>query len=166
MTLKKLLFTIAGVAAVVGAVLPWVRVSLFGISVTSTAFEMGGLYLVLAIIAIVCGVVAVLLNVFKEKQIKKIIKINLPEKMPLFIGIALLAIAVIAFIAVKNESKGYGSASFGIWLIGLAGVVTGVLTFLKQKELDKVVFGQAEKAEKTEKVEKPAKKEAKKTTKK
>ena len=159
MTLKKLLLTIAGGVGVLGAFLPWVRVSLFGYSATSMAFQMGALYIILALLAIVCSVAAILLNVMKEKQIKNIIKIKSLEKLPLFIGIALVAIAVIAFIAVMNESQGFGHASFGVWLIGIAGVCTIVLPFIKNKELDKVIFGQAEKTEK------PAKKEVKKSSK-
>ena len=60
-------------------------------------------------------------------------------------GIALIAIAVIAFIYVKASTSGVANASFGIWMIGIAGVVTIVLPFLKSiKELDKVVFGKKE----------------------
>lgn len=151
MTLKKLLLAIAGGVAVLGAFLPWLRVSLFGFSVSSNAFGIGGaLYIILAILAILCGVVAILLNVLKEKQIKNIIKFKALDKMPLVIGIVLVAIAVIAFIALMSQAQGLGTVSWGVWLIGIAGIATVVLTFLKNKELDKVIFGKAEKTEKKE----------------
>ncbi|MBR3270028.1 hypothetical protein IKG07_02145 [Candidatus Saccharibacteria bacterium] len=158
MTLKKLLLTIAGAIAVLGAFLPWAAVTFF-ISVRLNPFQMGEpLPIILAILTLVCGVASILLNVLKEKQIKNIIKIKNIEKLPLFAGIALVAIAVIAFIYVKASTSGVANASFGIWLIGLAGVATIVLPYLKNvKALDKVVLGQPEKAEK--KAEKPAKKE-------
>lgn len=157
MTLKKLITAIAGCAAIVGAFLPWAAVNFF-ISVRVNAFQMAApLPIILAILAILCGAAVVLLNVMKEKQIKNIIKIKSLDKLPLCLSIALIAIAVVAFIYVKASTSGVANASFGIWLIGIAGVVTAILPFLKNvKQLDKVVFGQPEKAEKSEK---PAKKE-------
>lgn len=154
MTLKKLILAIAGGVAVLGAFLPWAAVTFF-VSVRANAFQMGEpLPIILSILALICGVAAVLLNVLKEKQIKNLIKIKDTEKLPLFVGIALVVIAVIAFIYVKASTSGVANASFGIWMIGIAGVVTVVLPFLKSiKELDKVVFGQPEKAEKAEKKE-------------
>lgn len=161
MTLKKLLLAIAGAVAVIGAFLPWAAVK-FIVSIRANAFQMGEpLPIILAILAIVCGVAGVLLNVLSEKQIKNIIKIKNFEKLPLLVGIAFIAIAIIAFIYVKASTSGVANASFGIWMIGIAGVVTAVLPFLNSiKELDKVVFGKPEEAEKTEKkAAKPAKKE-------
>ena len=157
MTLKKLILAIAGAVAVVGAFLPWAAVTFF-VSVRANAFQMGEpLPIILAILAIICGAAGILLNVLKDKQIKNLIKIKNAEKLPLFVGVALIAIAVIAFIYVKASTSGVANASFGIWMIGIAGVITAVLPFLKSiKELDKVVFGKPEKAEKSEK---PAKKE-------
>lgn len=159
MTLKKLILAIAGGVAVLGAFLPWAAVTFF-VSVRANAFQMGEpLPIILAILTIVCGAAAILLNVLKEKQIKNLIKIKDIEKLPLFIGIAFVVIAVIAFIYVKASTSGVANASFGIWMIGIAGVVTVVLPFLKSiKELDKVIFGKPEKAEKTEKKETTKKK--------
>lgn len=156
MTLKKLLLAIAGGVAIIGAFLPWAAVTFF-VSVRANAFQMGEpVPIILSILTIICGVAAILLNVLKEKQIKDIIKIKNQEKLPLFVGMALVAIAIIAFIYVKASTSGVANASFGIWMIGIAGIVTVVLPFLKSiKELDKVVFGKAEK---------PAAKEAKKET--
>ena len=173
MTLKKLLLTIAGGVAILGAFLPWAAVTFF-VSVRVNAFQMGEfLPVLLAILAIAAGVITILLNVLKEKQIKNIIKLKnndkIIEKLPLFAGIALIAIAVIAFIYVKANSAGVANASFGIWIIGLAGVAVVVLPLLKNvKQLDKVVLGEAEKAEKAEKksTTKEAPKATKKTTKK
>ena len=143
MTLKKLLLTIAGGLGVLGAILPWYRVSIFGVSVSSTAFQMGALYVILAILAILAGVALILLNVLNEKQIKGFIKLKKIDSLPLYVGIALAAIAVIAFIAVKVESSGLGGTSFGVWLIALAGVAGVVLPLLKGIEhLDKTVIGQ------------------------
>lgn len=161
MTLKKLLLAIAGAVAVIGAFLPWAAVTFF-ISVRMNAFQMGEpLPIILAVLAIICGAAGILLNVLSEKQIKNIIKIKDYSKLPLFVGIALIAIAVIAFIYIKASTSGVANASFGVWMVGLAGVATAVLPFLNSiKELDKVVFGKPEKAEKTEKkAAKPAKKE-------
>lgn len=158
MTLKKLLLAIAGAAAVLGSFLPWLTVSLFGISVSTNPFGgLGALYVILAIVAILSGVAAILLNALQEKQIKNYIKIKNLEKLPLFIGIAMTAVAVIAFVSIMIEAKGMGTVSFGVWLIAIAGVATIVLNLVKNKELDKVVLGQPAKAEKSEK---PAKKEA------
>lgn len=158
MTLKKLLLAIAGAAAVLGSFLPWLTVSLFGISVSTNPFGgLGALYVILAIVAILSGVAAILLNTLQEKQIKNYIKIKNLEKLPLFIGIAMTAVAVIAFVSIMIEAKGMGTVSFGVWLIAIAGVATIVLNFIKNKELDKVVLGQPAKVEKSEK---PAKKEA------
>lgn len=158
MTLKKILLSIAGCLGILGTLLPWYKASIFGITATSNAFGMGGaLYVILAIVIILCSAVVILSNVMKEKQIKNIIKIKNFDlnKIPLFAGIAITAAAVIAFIAIKSESQGFGGTSWGIWLIGLAGVAIIVLPFLKNvKQLDKVVFGQPEKAEKAEKTEK------------
>ena len=172
MTLKKLILTIAGCLGIIGVFVPWYRASLFGLSVTANAFGLDNpLYVILGLIAILCSVVIILLNVLKEKQIKKIIKnkafIKNLSKIMLGTGIALVAIAIISFIAIQNESKGFGGVSFGIWLIGLAGVAVIVLPFLKNVEiLEKVIIGQPEEAEKTEKSEKTEKKETtKKTTK-
>lgn len=158
MTLKKLILAIAGGVAVIGSFLPWAAVTFF-VSVRANAFQMGEpLPIILAILAILCGAAGILLNVLKEKQINNIIKIKNAEKLPLFVGIALIAIAIIAFIYVKASTNGVANASFGIWLIGVAGIVTVVLPFLKSiKELDKVVFGKPEKAAKP--AAKPAKKE-------
>ena len=172
MTLKKLLLTIAGGLGILGVFVPWYRASLFGLSVTANAFGLDNpLYVILGIIAIICSVAIVLVNILQEKQIKKIIKVkgfskNL-NKIILGSGIALLAIAVISFIAIKSDSQGFGGVSFGIWLIGLAGIAIIVLPLLKNIEvLDKVIIGQAEKTEKVEKTEKSEKKETtKKTTK-
>ena len=159
MTLKKLILAIAGGVAVLGAFLPWAAVN-FIVSIRANAFQMGEpLPIILSILAILGGVAAVLLNVLSEKQIKNIIKIKNYEKLPLFVGIALIAIAVIAFIYIKASTSGVANASFGVWMVGIAGVVTAVLPFLKSiKELDKVVFGKPEKAEKTEKKETTKKK--------
>ena len=152
MTLKKLLLTIAGGVAIVGAFLPWAAVKFF-VSVRANAFQMGEpLPIILAILALLCGVALVCLNVLKEKQIKNIIKIKDLEKLPLWIGIALAAIAVIAFIYVKASTSGVATPSFGVWTIAIAGIAAIVLPFLKNvKELDKTVIGKPEKAEKTEK---------------
>ena len=152
MTLKKLLLTIAGGVAILGSFLPWAAVTFF-VSIRMNAFQMGDpLPIILALLALVCGVALVLLNVLKEKQIKNLIKIKNLDKMPLCIGITLVAIAVIAFIYVKANSSGVANASFGIWLIGLAGVAAIVIPLLKNvKQLDKVVIGQPEKPAKTEK---------------
>lgn len=163
MTLKKLLLAIAGAAAVLGSFLPWVTMSasVLGITVVSVSTNAFGgisiLCVILAIIAILCGAAAILLNVLQEKQIKKYIKIKNLEKFPLFIGIAMTAVAVIAFLNIMIESSWKATVSFGVWLIAIAGVATIVLSLIKNKELDKVVFGQPAKAEKSEK---PAKKEA------
>lgn len=158
MTLKKLLLAIAGGLGVLGALLPWYKVSIFGVSVNSTAFQMGALYVILAILAILCGAALIALNVLKEKQIKSFIKFKSLDKLPLFVGIALAAIAVIAFIAIKVESSGLGGTSFGIWLLILAGAAAIVLPLLKNVEpLEKTVIGKPEKpAAKDDK--KPAKK--------
>ena len=157
MTLKKLLLTIAGGLGILGAVLPWYKISLFGISVSSNAFQMGALYAILAILAILAGVALILLNVLKEKDIKKFIKFKKLEMLPLFIGIALAAVAVIAFIAIKIESSGVGGTSFGIWFLIIAGVAGVALPLLKNIDaLNKTVIGKPEKAAKEEK--KPAKK--------
>ena len=151
MTLKKLILAIASGVAVLGAFLPWAAVTFF-VSVRANAFQMGEpLPIILAILTLICGAAGILLNVLSEKQIKNIIKLKNIEKLPLFVGVALVAIAVIAFIYVKASTSGVANASFGIWMIGIAGVVTVVLPFLKSiKELDKVVFGKAAKAEKKE----------------
>ena len=157
MTLKKLILAIAGGVAVLGAFLPWAAVS-FIITIRVGAFEsQDALTIILAILAIVCGVAGVLLNVLKEKQIKNLIKIKDTEKLPLFVGIALATIAIIAFIYISVRGT---KASFGVWMIAIAAAATIVLSFLKNKELDKVVLGKPEKPEKAEKTEKkPAKKE-------
>lgn len=157
MTLKKILLAIAGCLGILGTLLPWYKASIFGITASSNAFGMGALYVILAIVIILCSVAIILLNVLKEKQIKSVIKIKNFDlnKIPLFAGIAIVATAIIAFIAITSESKGFGGVSWGIWLIGLAGVAIIVLPFLKNvKQLDKVVLGQPEKAEKAEKTEK------------
>lgn len=164
MTLKKLLLTIAGAVGILGTSLPWYKASLFGISVSENAFGMGALYVILAILAIICSVAVILMSVMKEKQIKNLIKIKDFSKILLCAGIALFAIAVIAFIAINNESKGFGNVSFGIWLIGLAGVAIIVIPLLKNvKQLDKVIIGQAEKVEKTSRAD--SKKESDKSSK-
>lgn len=154
MTLKKLILAIAGGVAVLGAFLPWAAVT-FLVSVRVNAFQMDNPFpIILAILTLACGAMAILLNVLKEEQIKNLIKIKNTEKLPLYVGIALAAIAVVAFIYVKASTSGFANASFGIWMIGIAGAVTIVLPFLKNvKELDKVVFGKPEKPEKTEKKE-------------
>lgn len=146
MTLKKLLLAIAGGVAIIGSFLPWAAVTFF-VSVRANAFQMGEpLPIILAILTILCGAVAILLNVLKDKQLKNIFKFKNAEKLPLFVGIALIAIAIIAFIYVKASTSGVANASFGVWLIGIAGIATVVLPLLKNvKELDKVVFGKAEK---------------------
>lgn len=151
MTLKKLLLAIAGGVAVLGAFLPWAAVTFF-VSVRVNAFGMGEpLPIILAILTILCGAAAIVLNVLKEKDIKKFIKIKKTDQLPLFIGIALAVIAVIAFIYVKASTSGVANVSFGVWMIGIAGVATIVLPFLKNvKGLDKVIFGKAEKTEKKE----------------
>ena len=167
MTLKKLILAIAGGIAILGTFLPWVRVSMsfFGVSTSESAnaFNVGGaLYVILAILAIICGAALILLNVLKEKQIKNFVKFKGLDKIPLYIGIALAIIAVVAFIAIssqKGDTHGLGTVtvSWGVWLIGIAGIITIVLPLLKNvKELDKVIIGKPEKAEKSEK---PAKKE-------
>jgi len=151
MSLKKLLLAIAGGVAALGSFLPWAAVTFF-VSVRANAFQMGEpLPIILAILALLCGVSSVLLNVLKEKQIKNIIKIKKLEKMPLFIGATLVAIAVIAFIYVKASTNGVANVSFGVWMIGVAGAATIVIPFLKNKELDKIVIGKPEKVEKPEK---------------
>ncbi len=154
MTLRKLLLTIAGGVAVLGSFLPWATVTFF-VSVRANAFQMGEpLPIILAILALLCGAALVCLNVLKEKQIKDIVKIKNLEKLPLYLGIALAAIAVIAFIYVMVSGKGAASVSFGVWLIGIAGAATIILPLLKNiKELDKIVIGKPEKAEKSEKKE-------------
>ena len=156
MTLKKILLSLAGCLGILGTLLPWYKASIFGITATSNAFSMGALYIILAIIIILCSAAVILLNVMKEKQIKNIIKIKFDlSKLPLFLGIAMVVAAVIAFIAIKSESQGFGGTSWGLWLIGLAGVAIIVLPFLKNiKQLDKVVLGQPEKTSETEKAEK------------
>lgn len=170
MTLKKLLLTIAGALAIIGTFLPWVAVTFF-VSVKLNPFQMGeALPIILAILALLCGTAAILLNVLKEKQIKDIVKIKSLDKLPLYVGIALTAIAVIAFIYVKASTSGVANASFGIWMIGIAGVATIVLPLLKNIDaLDKTVIGQPEKSTKSEKSEKSDKSDkkpaAKKTTK-
>lgn len=164
MTLKKLLLIIAGGVAILGSFLPWAAVTFF-VSVRANAFQMGDpLPIILAILALICGVATILLNVLSEKQIKDLIKVKNIEKLSLCVGIALVAIAVIAFIYVKANSSGVANASWGVWLIGLAGLATIVIPMLKNvKQLDKVIIGQPEKPEKTEK--KTEKKEAKKASK-
>lgn len=146
MTLKKLLLAIAGGVAIIGSFLPWAAVTFF-VSVRVNAFQMGEpLPVILAILTILCGAVAILLNVLKDKQLKNIFKFKNAEKLPLFVSITLIAIAIIAFIYVKASTSGVANASFGVWLIGIAGIATVVLPLLKNvKELDKVVFGKAEK---------------------
>ena len=164
MTLKKLLLIIAGGVAILGSFLPWAAVTFF-VSVRANAFQMGDpLPIILAILALVCGVATVLLNVLSEKQIKNLVKVKNTEKLSLYMGIALVAIAVIAFIYVKASTSGVANASWGIWLIGLAGLAVIVIPILKNvKQLDKVIISQPAKSEKSEKTEK---KEAKKETKK
>lgn len=172
MTLKKLLLTIAGGLGILGAFLPWYKASLLGFSMTANAFGLdSALYVILAILVILCSVAIILMNVLSEKQIKKFIKIKEPTKnlsrVLLGCGIALVAAAVIAFIALRSDSKGFGNVSWGVWLIGLAGVAVIVLPLLKNIEpLEKVIIGQPEKTEKTTKSDKSDKKETtKKTTK-
>ena len=127
MTLKKLLFVIAGGLGVIGSFLPWIAVTYF-ISIRMNAFQAGeALLIILALLALVCGAALILLNVMKEKQIKNIIKFKGLDKMPLYIGIALAAIAVIAFIYIKANGGGISNASFGVWMIGIAGGNIGVL---------------------------------------
>ena len=172
MTLKKLLLSIAGGLGILGAFLPWYRASLLGFSMTANAFGLdSALYVILAILAIVCAAAIIVLNVFKEKQISKIIKIkdlnkNL-SKILLGAGVALLVIAIITFIALQNDSKGFGNVSWGIWLIGLAGVIVIVLPLLKNVAiLDKVVIGQTNQGSKEEAKKEEVKKDTKKETKK
>ena len=164
MTLKKLLLIVAGGVGILGALLPWYRASLFGYTASSNAFQMGALYIILAILAILCSAATILINAMKEKQIKKLIKIKDFKKLSLIISIAMVVIVVIAFIAIQSESKGFGSPSWGIWLMALSGICAIVLTCLNNVEqLNKVVMG---KAEKSDKADKPAKKEeSKKSTK-
>ena len=124
MTLRKLLLAVAGGVAVLGSFLPWASVTFF-VSIRANAFQMGEpLPIILAILALLCSAALICLNVLKEKQIKNIIKLKNLDKMPLYLGVALVAIAVIAFIYVTSNRA---NASFGIWMIGLAGVVTIVL---------------------------------------
>lgn len=163
MTLKKLLLVIAGGVGILGAFLPWYRASLFGFSATSNAFQLGALYAILAIVSLLGAAAIILLNVMKEKQIKNIIKIKSLDKLPLYIGIGMVAVAVIAFIAIQSESQGFGNVSFGVWMIGLAGVATIILPLLKNIEpLEKVIIGDKKSTTK----EAPAKKETSKDSKK
>lgn len=156
MTLKKLLLIIAGGVAILGSFLPWAAITFF-VSIRMNAFQMADpLPIILAILALFCGIAIVLLNVLSEKQIKNLIKVKDTSKLSLYFGVALVAIAIIAFIYVKVNSSGVANASWGVWLIGLAGIATTVLPLLKNvKQLDNVVLGQPEKSEKkTEKTEK------------
>ena len=168
MTLKKLLLTIAGGLAILGAFLPWYKASIFGYTATSNAFQMGALYVILALIAILCAAAMLAVNLLKKEQINKVIKLKDFSKVTLISGIALVAIAVIAFIAIKSESSGFGSISWGIWFIGIGGICTIVLPYLKNiPALDKVVIGEATKSSKSEsksesKTEKSEKSETKK----
>lgn len=165
MSLKNLLLAIAGGVAVLGSFLPWAAVTFF-VAVRANAFQMGEpLPVILAILALLCGLCLILLNVLSEKQINNFVKIKKLDKMPLCIGITLAAIAVIAFIYVKASTSGVANISFGVWMIGIAGAATIVIPFLKNKELDKIVIGKPEKAEKSDKsdkTDKSDKKEAKK----
>ena len=169
MTLKKLLLIVAGGLGILGAVLPWYRVSFFGYSATTNAFEMGMPYVLFAILAILVGVASILLMVLSEKQIKNIIKLKDLSKLPLFCGIAQLAIAVLSFIIATSQAHGVGNVSWGVWLMGLGGVAAIVIPFLKNvKQLDMEVIktsSSAAKSTKAEKTEKSDKKDTKKSSK-
>ena len=156
LTLKKLLLIISGVIGIVAAFLPWLTVSIsflgYSTSTSANAFELGGiLYKISAILAVLAFVAVILLSVLDEKQIKKLVKIKDIAKTTMIIGIVMAAITVINFIAIQGESKGLGSVSWGIWLLGLASVATIVLSVLKNKELDKVIAGAKPAAKKAEK---------------
>ena len=167
MTLKKLLYIIAGGLGVLGSFLPWVAVTFF-VSVRVNAFGSGdALMIILALLALVCGVALILLNVMKEKQIKNLIKFKKLDKLPLYIGVALAAIAVIAFVYIKANGSGVSNPSFGVWMIAIAGVGSIVLSCLKNVDaLDKIVIGEkTSNTAKSDKSDKPEKAPAKKSEK-
>ena len=162
MTLRKLLLILSGTLAIVGSFLPWYKVSLFGYSQSANAFQMTALYIVLAILTIVCGAVVIILSAMKEKQIKKMVKIKNASKITMFVGIAMAIIAAIAFIALKSESQGFGNVSWGIWFMLIAAAATICLPVLKAEQLEKVVLGEAEKKEEKKDAKKPATKKSEK----
>ena len=139
MTLRKLLLTIAGALGLLGSFLPWYSFSFFG-RYTVNAFQMSVLYIVLAILMILASIVAILLAVLKEEQIKKIVKVKDNVNLTMAVGIVMAVITAVAFIALKSESQGFGGSSWGIWLMAIASAATIVLSVLKRKELDKVVI--------------------------
>ena len=158
MTLKRLLLIIAGAVAVLGSFLPWYKISMFGYSQSSNAFQMGALYIILSILMIIAAAVVIVLSAVKEKQIQKIVKIKDAMKAVLIVGITMAVISMIAFIAIQSESKGFGGASWGIWLMILASAGTIVLAAMKVEQLDKVVIGEAEKPAKKAPTKKSSKK--------
>ena len=157
MTLKKLLLIIAGSIGLVGAFLPWYSFSIsfmgYSSSLSENAFGLGGwLYILLAILTMLASAALIVLATVPEKKIKSIVpKIKDLAKMPLILGIVMAASAVIAFIAIQSQAKGVGGVSWGVWMIGIAGAATIVLSVLKNKELDKVIAGAKPATKKTEK---------------
>ena len=157
MTLKKLLLIIAGAIGLVGAFLPWYSFSIsfmgYSSSLSENAFGLGGwLYILLAILTMLASAALIVLATVPEKKIKSIVpKIKDLAKMPLILGIVMAASAVIAFIAIQSQAKGVGGVSWGVWMIGIAGAATIVLSVLKNKELDKVIAGAKPATKKTEK---------------
>ena len=152
MTLKKLLLIIAGALGVLGSFLPWYSVSFFGYSQSANAFQMSALYIILAILFIVCSALVITLTAMGEKRIKKMIKIKDAMKITMFTGIAMAIIAAIAFIAIQSESQGLGNVSWGLWFMILASAGVIVLAAIKgNKSLDKVILGEAEKEDSSKK---------------
>ena len=69
----------------------------------------------------------------------------------MIVGIVMAAITVVAYIAMKGDSSGLGSSSWGIWLMAVAGVGTIVLSVIKNDALEKVVTGTKPAEKKAEK---------------
>lgn len=157
MTLKKLLLIIAGAIGFLGSFLPWYSFSIsfmgYSSSTSANAFSLGGwLYVLLAILTMLASAALIVLATVPEKKIKSMVpKIKDLAKMPMILGIAMAAFAVIAFIAIQSQANGVGGVSWGVWLIGIAGAATIVLSVLKNKELDKVIAGAKPATKKTEK---------------
>jgi len=152
MTLKKLLLTVAGALGVIGTFLPWWKISFLGISQSANPFQMEkAIYVILAILMMVVSVVAILLSALPEKTIKGIVKVKDIMKVTMIVGIVMAAITVVAYIAMKGDSSGLGSSSWGIWLMAVAGVGTIVLSVIKNDALEKVVTGTKPAEKKAEK---------------
>ena len=153
MTLRKLLLIIAGALGVLGSFLPWysISVSFFGYSqsTSANAFQMSALYIILAILMILCSAAVILLATLDEKKIKQMVKVKDIAKARMIVGIVMAVLTLIAFIAIQSETKGAGGVSWGIWMMILASAGTIVLSVLKNEALEKAVAGGATK--KTEK---------------